>query len=209
MPSRKVPLFPLHVVVFPGMPLPLHIFEERYKEMVGNAIRDNSEFGIVLAKADGIVNAGCTVTVEKVLEMYADGQMDILTRGRRRFEIVALNEEHAWLEAEVVYFDDDDFDAPPEEIRLEAVEHYKELRAFASVAGRGEADLAGRQLSFQVAQCLTDLEFLNTLLQLRSEAGRLKELNQYLAAYIPRQRAIERMRGLAPTNGRGAKPAGL
>ena len=50
MPSRLIPLFPLQVVVFPRTPLPLHIFEERYKEMVGDAIRDNSEFGIVLAK---------------------------------------------------------------------------------------------------------------------------------------------------------------
>jgi hypothetical protein len=69
--------------------------------------------------------------------------------------------------------------------------------------------LADRQLSFQLAQSLPDLEFLNALLRLRSETGRLKELNQYLAAYIPRQRAIERMRELAPTNGSGAKPAGI
>jgi Lon protease-like protein len=177
--------------------------------MTGNAIRDNSEFGIVLANANGIVNAGCTVRVEKVLQMYADGRMDILTRGRRRFEIVTLNEEQAWLAAEVSYFDDDDLAAPPDELRLTALEHYKTLRAFASAAGQGEPDLAGPQLSFQLAQCLPDLEFQNTLLQLRSEAGRLKELNQYLAAYIPRQRVVERMRGLAPTNGSGAKPAGL
>lgn len=208
MPSRTIPLFPLHVVVFPGMPLPLHIFEERYKEMAGNAIRDNTEFGIVLAREDGIVNAGCTVAVEKVMQMYADGRMDILTRGRRRFEIVSLNQENACLEAEVAYFDDDDFAAPPEDLRLQAVEHYKALRAFAGAPG-GEPDLADRQLSFQLAQSLPDLEFLNALLRLRSEAGRLKELNQYLAAYIPRQRAIERMRELAPTNGCGANPVGL
>ena len=70
MPSGLIPLFPLQIVVFPGTPLPLHIFEERYKEMVGNAIRDNSEFGIVLAQEEGIVNAGCTVVVEKLNEMY-------------------------------------------------------------------------------------------------------------------------------------------
>ena len=51
MSRRLIPLFPLQLVVFPRTRLPLHIFEERYKEMVGNAIRDNSEFGIVLAKA--------------------------------------------------------------------------------------------------------------------------------------------------------------
>ena len=79
MPKRLIPLFPLQLVVFPRTRLPLHIFEERYKEMVGDAIRDDSEFGIVLAKEDGILNAGCTVMVEKVLEMYPDGRMDILT----------------------------------------------------------------------------------------------------------------------------------
>lgn len=108
MPSRLLPLFPLQVVVFPRTPLPLHIFEERYKEMVGGAMRDNSEFGVVLAKDGGIVNAGCTVTVEKLLQMYPDGRMDVLTRGQRRFEIVSLNEEMEYLQAEVNYFDDED-----------------------------------------------------------------------------------------------------
>src|SRR6476619_4043233 len=98
MSSRLLPLFPLHIVVFPRTRAPLHIFEERYKEMVGNGIRDDSEFGIVLAKQDGIVNAGCTVAVEKVLEMYPDGRMDIITRGNRRFEIVSLNEEKDFLQ---------------------------------------------------------------------------------------------------------------
>src|SRR3984885_3726988 len=67
MSTRLLPLFPLQVVVFPRTPLPLHIFEDRYKEMVGAAMRDSSEFGVVLAKEDGIVNAGCTVIVEKVI----------------------------------------------------------------------------------------------------------------------------------------------
>src|ERR1022692_4442767 len=80
MSTRLLPLFPLHVVVFPRTRVPLHIFEDRYKEMVGNALQENSEFGIVLARDDGIVNAGCTVIVEKVLNNYPDGKMDILTR---------------------------------------------------------------------------------------------------------------------------------
>src|SRR6476620_9896855 len=92
MPKRLIPLFPLQLVVFPRTQLPLHIFEERYKEMVGDAMRDNTEFGIVLAKEDGIVNAGCTVIVEQMLKQYPDGRMDILTAGRRRFEVVTLNE---------------------------------------------------------------------------------------------------------------------
>jgi len=102
MSKRLIPLFPLQLVVFPRTRLPLHIFEERYKEMVGEAIRDESEFGIVLARDGGILNAGCTVKVSKVLEMYADGRMDILTLGQRRFEILSLNEEKDYLQGEQV-----------------------------------------------------------------------------------------------------------
>jgi Lon protease-like protein len=209
MSSRLIPLFPLRVVVFPRTPLPLHIFEERYKEMVGNAIRENSEFGIVLAKDDGIVNAGCTVTVEKVIETYSDGRMDILARGQRRFEIVALNEEKEYLQGEVSFFDDDDFAPAPPDLRDQALSNYQALSNLAASSERSEPNLEDRQLSFQLAQDLPDLDFLNALLRQRSEIGRLKQLNHYLTEYVPRQRTIKRMTELAPTNGFGGKPVGL
>jgi Lon protease-like protein len=209
MPSRLLPLFPLQVVVFPRTTLPLHVFEERYKEMVGGAMRDSSEFGVVLAKDGGIVNAGCTVTVEKLLQMYPDGRMDVLTRGQRRFEIVSLNEEKDYLQAEVNYFDDEDSADPAPELRDQALSHYQTLMRLTGANARPEADLADRQLSFQLAHHLPDLDFLAALLRHRSENERLKQLNQYLALYIPRQRTVERMKELAPTNGHGGKPAGL
>ena len=120
MQTNLLPLFPLQVVVFPRTQLPLHIFEERYKEMVGEAIRDNSEFGIVLVKEDGIVNAGCTVMVDKVLKSHPDGRMDIMTRGIRRFEIVMLDQEKSYLRGEVTYFDDDETEAAPADVQTEA-----------------------------------------------------------------------------------------
>jgi Lon protease-like protein len=209
MPSRLIPLFPLQVVVFPRTQLPLHIFEERYKDMVGAAINDNSEFGIVLAKDDGIVNAGCTVMVEKVVERYPDGRMDILTRGQRRFEIVALNEEKDYLQGEVNFFDDDDFTAAPAELREQVLSRYRALSALSASRDHGEPNLSDPQLSFQLAQAVPDLDFLNALLRHRSETGRLKQLNHFLGEYIPRQRTVERMRQLAPTNGCGGKPVGL
>lgn len=209
MSLRLIPLFPLNVVVFPRTSLPLHIFEERYKEMVGNSIRDESEFGIVLAKEDGIVNAGCTVAVEKVLEMYPDGRMDILTSGRRRFEIATLNEEKTYLQGEVNFFDDEDFTPAPEELRQQTMEQYKELNSLAESREHLTPNLEDPQLSFQLAQAVPDLDFLNGLLRQRSEAGRLKTLNTFLAEYIPKQRTIERIKTLAPTNGFGGKPAGL
>jgi len=209
MPSRLIPLFPLQVVVFPRTDLPLHIFEERYKEMVGAAIRDTSEFGIVLARDNGIVNIGCTVTVDRVVQTYDDGRLDIVTRGRRRFEIVSLDEELDYLRAEVNFFDDEDFDPAPMEIRDLALKGYGELSKLSSPGGRSEPDLADPQLSFQLAQSLPDLDFLNTLLGQRSETGRLKRLNQFLAQYIPQKKAIEHVRAVAPTNGCGGRPVGM
>ncbi len=209
MTERLIPLFPLRLVVFPRTSLPLHIFEDRYKEVVGNAIRDNSEFGIVLAKEEGIVNAGCTVLVDRVLEMYPDGRMDIMTRGRQRFEIVRLNEEKDYLQAEVAYFDDEDLDPVPEELRKQAVSKYRALTKLDGSRGHADPDLEDLQLSFQLAQAIPDLDFLSGLLRQRSEATRLETFNQYLTEYLPRQKAIERMKTLAPTNGHGPKLAGL
>jgi Lon protease-like protein len=209
MPKGMIPLFPLQLVVFPRVHLPLHIFEDRYKQMVGDAIRDGSEFGIVLAKEDGILSSGCTVKVEKVLEMYPDGRMDILTRGQRRFEIVSLNEEKDYLQAEVAYFDDDDLAPVAAELRDQALANYRALSHLASARGHSDPDLEDRQVSFQVAQAVPDLEFLSTILRDRSESARLRQFNQFVAEYLPRQRSIERMKDLAPTNGHGTKPAGL
>ena len=208
MPARLIPVFPLRVVVFPRTRLPLHIFEERYKEMIGNAIRDHSEFGVVLAKEDGILSAGCTVIVERVLETYPDGRMDILTRGLRRFEVVELSGEKAYLQAEVSFFDDDDAAPAPAELRDQALSNYREMSGLGAAQGC-EPDLDDPQLSFQLAQALPDLDFLHALLARRSETSRLKDLNHYLAEYIPRQRRIEHVKHLAPTNGFGGGTAGL
>ncbi len=82
MQEGLLPLFPLQVVLFPGGELPLHIFEDRYKEMIGEALRDKQEFGVVLASEKGVVNTGCTATVDKVLRRYPDGRLDILADSR-------------------------------------------------------------------------------------------------------------------------------
>jgi len=208
MQPNLLPLFPLRVVVFPRTPLPLHIFEERYKEMVGEAIRQNTEFGIVLAKDDGIVNAGCTVVVKEVLKTYPDGRMDILTRGVRRFEILGLNEDKAYLRGEVQFFDDDDSAPAPPELREKALGQYRRLQEAGDLQAT-EPEAADEQLSFQLAQALEDLDFLNVLLRNRSESQRLEQLTDYLARQVPRLRAAARMRKLAPLNGHGEAPFGM
>lgn len=203
MQAKLLPLFPLHVVVFPRTQLPLHIFEERYKEMIGEAIRDKSEFGIVLANDDGMLNAGCTAVVDAILKSHPDGRMDIRTRGVRRFEIVMLNQEKSYLRGEVAYFDDDEAGPGDSEVRTEALRLYESWMELEERTR--DVELGDPQLSFQLAQGIEDLDFLQFLLRTRSEPLRLKKLTEFLSDYVPRQRQTAMMRRLAPLNGHGAR----
>ena len=209
MQSTLLPLFPLRVVVFPRTPLPLHVFEDRYKEMVGEAISARTEFGIVLAKDDGIVNAGCTVIVEKVLKRYPDGRLDVMTRGIRRFEILGLNEDKSYLRGEVEYFDDEDQGPAPADLQQKALAHYRGLLETGELRTTSDPELTDPQLSFQLAQALQDLDFLSMLLRNRSESDRLKQLSDYLLRETPKMREASRMKRLAPLNGHGTEPPGL
>src|SRR5579884_1206656 len=110
MAQELLPLFPLETVLFPRTPLPLHIFEDRYKEMMNEAIERKTEFGVVQAGEKGIVNTGCTAAIDKVLRRYPDGRLDLLTSGRRRFEILDLDDGRSFLRGAVDFFDDDEFD---------------------------------------------------------------------------------------------------
>lgn len=110
MEQQRIPLFPLGVVLLPRMPLPLHIFEERYKEMVTRCIDENIPFGVVYASGSRLQSSGCTARVERVIEEYDDGRSDILTLGERRFHIDEMFEEQLYIEARVSYFDDDGVD---------------------------------------------------------------------------------------------------
>lgn len=187
----------------------MHIFEERYKEMVGEAIRARTEFGIVLAKNDGIVNTGCTVSVEQVVTEYPDGRLDVLTKGRRRFEIIYLDQEKAYLRGHVEFFDDDHAESIPPELQDQAVRGFRRLSESGSVRANAEPSMNDPQLSFQLAQAIEDLDFQSTLLRSRSEAERLRRLNEFLEEYIPRMKHATRMKHLAPMNGFGQKQAGV
>jgi ATP-dependent Lon protease len=207
--SAMLPLFPLQLVVFPRVQVPLHIFEERYKEMIGEAIAHHSEFGIVLAKDNGIVSAGCTVEVEKVLTRYPDGRMDILTRGARRFEILAIDQEKSYLRGEVEFFNDDDDEPVTRELKDDAISGYRALLESGESRGYGDPELDDPQLSFQLAPAIQDTDFQCVLLRDRSESSRLRQLAEFLKTYVPRVKETSRMKELAPKNGFGHHPAGI
>lgn len=195
--------------MLPGTPMPLHIFEERYKEMVGEAIEANTEFGIVQAGDRGVLSIGCSVVVEKVLERYDDGRMDIVVRGRRRFEIMMLDEEKPYLRASVLFFDDDEDDPEPSaEMKAMAIAGLNALRAAGGTHDIVIPDHRDKQLSFRVAWFITDLPLRQTLLAMRSETERLRHLNAFLPEHIARVRRTTHAHKVAPTNGHGMTKIG-
>jgi Lon protease-like protein len=201
-----LPLFPLAVVLLPHNQLPLHIFEDRYKQMIADVMASGSEFGVVLAAGQGLMSNGCTATVEELLKEYPDGRMDILTLGRRRFAIEVVNVEKDYLRAKVNYFDDDELTAPAA-LRDRAVSVCSALPGPEGEAP--EIDAAEPQLSFQLARLVTDLEFRQQLLGMRSEPARLEKLIDYVPGYVQHSKQSERLKEVAGKNGHGKLPPGL
>ncbi len=196
-----LPLFPLPLVLLPRTALPLHIFEDRYKELIGEAIEAESAFGVVLAQESGIVNAGCTATVEKVLNRYSDGRLDILTAGRRRFELLEVVEGKSYLRGRIEYFEDEEDVYVPPDLRKRAVDAYSFTRQATGQDAPAEPEWNDPQISFQLAQILNDLEFRQQLLVLRSEVERLKQLIKFFPQYVVRWRHGEHVREVATRNG--------
>ncbi len=202
MSDDLLPLFPLRVVALPYCSIPLHIFEERYKAMVGLALRNQSEFGIVLAEAQGIVNVGCTVSVEEVVKRYDDGRLDIICAGKRRFEIVEVDQEEDLLRARVQFFEDEDPSSTPAQ-RIEAMSAWEQAKPLLPQAPEGRIDPTQPQLSFRLGDAMPDLDARQVLLQLRSEEERLKQIVAYFNGYASRLARLTHARRVAPTNGHG------
>ncbi len=198
--AALIPLFPLDVVLFPGTPLPLHIFEPRYKEMIGECLAQQRTFGVVRAVEQGLAEVGCTAEIVTVVKEYPDGRLDLVTEGRRRFEVVRVDEERSFLRAEVLMIDDEP-GAPPAEDTSRAVQLHSELLAIAGA----KQDLSAADpslLSFYLAGSLPlDLDFKQKLLGLRSEPERLTLLISYFETIIPNIHRAARAREKAGGNG--------
>jgi Lon protease-like protein len=200
MGTELLPLFPLAVVLVPAMPLPLHIFEDRYKELMRDIMPHSAEFGIVLARRDGIANIGCTATVERVFAKYPDGRLDLLAVGRRRFKIASLDDSKPYLQGEVEFFDDEHDFEPPAALSRTVSEGLRKLAALED-AEEGNEESSIVPLSFRVARLIADLDKRLTILSLRSEIERLQYLASILPGYIAQRENAALARRLAPQNG--------
>ena len=107
-PSDRLPLFPLGIVIYPDEPVPLHIFEPRYRDMVKRCLAEDRPFGIVYATEEEIAEVGCTARVRRILNKYDDGRLDIVASGEERFRIVEVFRDQPYLTADVATFGIDD-----------------------------------------------------------------------------------------------------
>ncbi len=201
MSAELIPLFPLSLVLVPTMPLPLHIFEERYKEMMGEVIPAHAEFGIVLAKDGGIVNIGCTARVDRVLQRYSDGRLDLIAVGQRRFRITSLDEEKAYLRAEVEFFNDEDVREVPNDLKQKAADAYRTLLKLENSEESSEPRIESARMSFQLAQLILDLDKRQTVLSIRSEVDRLEYLVRVVPEYAAQQQQVALAKRVGPLNG--------
>jgi Lon protease-like protein len=199
--SQLLPLFPLDLVLLPTTPLPLHVFEPRYKEMITECLARNDVFGIVRAKEGSVAEVGCTAEIITVTKKYDDGRMDIVTQGRDRFEVMQINHERSFLQAEVIYLRDVASPASSDEIS-QAAKLHSEIMTLVGAEPANLAEIEDPQLSFHLAGSLPlDLDFKQALLAMKSEAERLRAVISFFETILPSMRRSLRVRQKAGGNG--------
>ncbi len=198
----EIPLFPLNVVLMPGTSLPLHIFEERYKQMVNECLDSETEFGMVLADEDGTRGVGCTARIVELVQRFEDGRMVILVEGSRRFKLNNIMTGKPYYVGDVDYLED----GPDDDVSSLAEECVALLERVVEAATEGSVDIEieppYRNLSFAIAGRIEfDLETRQQILELPTEKGRLEKVKELLTEAADRLERDRQARKLAETNG--------
>jgi Lon protease-like protein len=195
------PLFPLPIVLLPTEVVPLHIFEERYKDMIARCLEEETEFGIIWLSDDGLKEVGCTARVTEVLEHMEDGRMNILVQGASPFRLLERREHLPYPAGEVELLDD-----RPERIEAKVGDAARET--FAQLVERvtdqrpGEDALAALGAYEMAASVDIGSDVKQGLLELRSEQARLRLLARLFEAAMERLDVAERIAEHARGNGK-------
>jgi len=198
---RDFPLFPLGMVALPTELVPLHIFEERYRTMIGECLETDSEFGIVWLSDEGLRPVGCACEVAEVLERMEDGRLNILGRGTRPFRVVTRQDALAYPAGEVEFLDDRP-ESPDEPALATAREAYAALVEQATDERPPEEDLAGMGAYEMAATVDFGLDAKQGLLDLRSENARLRLIARLFRAAARRLDFVDRAQQRARSNGK-------
>jgi len=199
----EIPLFPLNVVLMPGTPLPLHIFEERYKQMVNECLESGEEFGMVLADDSGTREVGCTASISELVERYEDGRLVILVEGSRRFKLNNILSGKPYYVGEVEYLKEEE---PAEDLSGLAQENIALLERVVEAATEGSVDIEVEppytNLSFGIAGRIEfELDTRQEILEIPTEKGRLERLKELLSEAAERLERTRQAAEKARTNG--------
>jgi Lon protease-like protein len=198
---KDFPLFPLGIVALPTEIVPLHIFEERYKDMIGVCLDRDQEFGIVWLSDDGLRQIGCACEVAEVLERMEDGRLNILTRGTRPFRVLERQDDQPYPAGTVEFLEDRE-EEPSEDVAHEAREAYAQLVKRATDS-RPDADELEAMGAYEMAATVEfGLEAKQGLLDLRSENARLRLIARLFRAAAKRLDFVERAQDRARSNGK-------
>ena len=204
MNAREIPLFPLNTVLFPGMPLHLHIFEPRYREMVQKCINEKLEFGILLLHETQLCQVGCTARITQILRQFENGSMDILTEGRSRFRVLDVLNRESYLEAVVEYFDDENEDIPSDLLKKVLNAYQKTIRLQTRGVGAIRGIFDPVHFSFIIASTIDMvLKDRQSLLELTSTTERIRKLDTALLETMQKLDKQEKKKRVAEMNGHG------
>ena len=193
----EIGLFPLGIVLLPTEVVPLHIVEDRYKELIGECVELDREFGLVYADEDGVREIGTRARVAEVLERFDDGRLNVIVAGGERFRVEKLTRGRSFMTAEVEPVDDDGTAAEPELLER-AVEAF---RALAALAG-SELEEPEPSSAFAIAARVElPAEAKQALLESRSEPERLTSLRALLDAVREALLVAQRLGEHAKQNG--------
>jgi Lon protease-like protein len=207
MPEKTmIPLFPLGVVLLPGLPLPLHIFEERYKQMIGECLDSGEVFGVVAYTGSQIESAGCTARVTDVLQRYDDGRLDIMTLGERRFLISEQEQSKPYLQGRIEFFDDEqeELEDQDRELALRGLILHDELSRL--LGSQSVHDSSGalelQEISFLLAGTQGfSLEEKQAFLEMTSTRERIRKVVPALEKLIERLKLTLQIKRIIGGNG--------
>src|SRR5579875_2807701 len=195
------PLFPLQLVVLPSEVVPLHIFEERFKTMMEECLAHDSEFGVIWLADDGLHEVGCACRIERVLEKFDDGRMNLLVRGTTPLRVIERQRDLAY-PAGVIEFLTDSSDAPRQEVIDAARQAYAELVHKATDRTPAPEELNQMTAYAMAATVDFGLEAKQGLLGLRSENARLQLVTRLFRAALKRLDFVDLAQARAKSNGK-------
>jgi Lon protease-like protein len=195
------PLFPLGIVALPSEIVPLHIFEDRYKRMIEQCLRDEREFGIVWLSEDELKPVGCACSIEDVLDRDEDGNMNIVVRGTRPFRLIERQDDFPYPAGIVEPLIDEEEISDPDAAQI-ARELYAELVEQATDKRLTEDELSELDAYAMAGTVEFGPDGKQELLELRSENARMRLLALLFRAAIKRLDLVDRAQARARSNGK-------